>query len=106
VSEFEAKFAHWVILYRWWIIPGTILIMLAAAAGTQHLYFDSSYRTYFGPGNPQRVAFEELENTYVKNDNLMIAMTPPNGQVFTRGEPSHPCGNYRARLANTLLQPR
>jgi len=58
--------------------------MLIASAGSRHLQLDSSYRVFFGPDNPQRIAFEELENTYVKNDNLLLVVAPENGNIFTR----------------------
>jgi len=57
--------------------------MLIAAAGARHLYFTADYRVFFGPDNPQRIAFETLENTYVKNDSLMIVVAPESGDVFT-----------------------
>ncbi|MDP6737330.1 MAG: MMPL family transporter, partial [Nitrospinaceae bacterium] len=34
--------------------------------------------------NPQLVAFETLQNTYTKNDNVMFAVEPKDGNVFTR----------------------
>ncbi|MFT4563133.1 MAG: putative RND superfamily exporter protein [Gammaproteobacteria bacterium] len=84
MSTFEAQFATWVIRNRWRIIPCTVILLVIAISGLRHLYFDSSYRVFFGPQNPQRIAFEALEDTYVKNDNLVIAMAPANGKIFTR----------------------
>ncbi len=84
MHQFEAAFARWVVQYRWGIIPVAIFLMMVAAAGARHLHFTSNYRAYFGPDNPQRIAFEELENTYVKNDNLVIVIAPAGGEVFTR----------------------
>lgn len=57
--------------------------MLLAASGAKNLEFKSDYRIFFSPNNPQRVTFEELENTYVKNDSLMIVIAPPDANVFT-----------------------
>lgn len=84
MRQFEAAFAHWVIKYRWAIILIAMLAMVAAASGARHLYFTSSYRVFFGPENPQRIAFEALEATYVKNDSLVIVVAPPDENVFTR----------------------
>ncbi len=84
MRRFEAAYSSWVIKYRWVIIPCAVTLMLAAAAGLRLLQFESDYRIFFGPDNPQRIAFEELENTYVKNDNLLIVVAPANGDVFTR----------------------
>ncbi|MFT4583941.1 MAG: putative RND superfamily exporter protein [Gammaproteobacteria bacterium] len=84
MAGFEAQFASWVIRNRWRIIPCAVILMAIATTGIPHLHFDSSYRVFFGPDNPQRIAFEALEDTYVKNDNLVIAVAPGNGDVFTR----------------------
>lgn len=84
MRRFEAAYSTWVIRYRWAIVLVAGGLMLLAAAGMQHLQFESDYRIFFGPDNPQRIAFEELENTYVKNDNLLIVVAPANGKVFTR----------------------
>ena len=83
MHQFEAAYFAWVIKYRWAIIPITLILMLIAASGVKNLEFKSDYRIFFGPDNPQRIAFEELENTYVKNDSLMIVVAPPDANVFT-----------------------
>lgn len=73
-----------VIRYRWWIILSTILVVLAAASGGRFLGFSTDYRAFFSKGNPQLEAFERIQNTYTKEDNLMIALEPKNGKVFSR----------------------
>ena len=84
MQDFEAAFAASVVRNSWAIIILSVLAMLYAMAGVRLLQFDASYRVYFGPDNPQRVAFETLEATYVKNDAIVIAVAPGNGRVFTR----------------------
>ncbi|MBT6596183.1 MAG: MMPL family transporter, partial [Nitrospina sp.] len=42
------------------------------------------YRVFFSKDNPQLLAFETLQNTYTKNDNVMFAVEPKDGKVFTR----------------------
>ncbi len=39
---------------------------------------------FFSDQNPQLQAFEKLQNTYTKNDNVLIALVPKDGKVFTR----------------------
>ncbi|MGR9091320.1 MAG: efflux RND transporter permease subunit [Gammaproteobacteria bacterium] len=85
MHQFEIGFAQRVLSRRWWIIAITLVLVAAAATGGQHLHFNSSYRVFFGPDNPQRIAFEELENTYVKNDTLLIVIAPGNHNVFSNG---------------------
>ena len=73
-----------VIRYRWWIIAGTLALMMTAASGGRFLGFSTDYRAFFSKGNPQLEAFEALQNTYTKEDNLMIALEPKDGVVFSR----------------------
>jgi predicted RND superfamily exporter protein len=49
----------------------------------QNIKFTTNYRVFFGPDNPQLLAFDELEKVYTKNDNVMFIITPKDGDVFT-----------------------
>ena len=82
--ERKYGYGEWVIRFRWWIILATLLFVAAAASGARFLDFSSDYRVFFSKENPQLQAFDALQNTYTKNDNVMIALSPKNGQVFTR----------------------
>ncbi len=72
-----------VIRFRWWIIFATLVLVFAAASGARFLGFSTDYRVFFSEDNPQLVAFETLQNTYTKNDNVMFAVEPKDGKVFT-----------------------
>ncbi len=78
------SFAEGVIRYRWWIILSTLLLVGSAASGGRFLGFSTDYRAFFSKENPQLEAFEAIQNTYTKEDNLMIALEPKNGKVFTQ----------------------
>ncbi len=84
MREFELRFADWTVASRWWIILATVVLVGLAASGGRHLRFTTDYRVFFSPENPQRMAFEELEGTYAKNDNVMFVVAPAGGDVFTR----------------------
>ena len=83
-TDFKNEFGDWVIRFRWWIILFTITLVFAAASGVRFLSFSTDYRVFFSKDNPQLVAFETLQNTYTKNDNIMFAVEPKDGKVFTR----------------------
>ena len=84
MREFEAKYGGWVIRFKWLILLPTLAVILAAGSGGRLLTFTNDYRIFFGDDNPQMLAFEVLENTYSKNDNVMFVVAPADGQVFTR----------------------
>ncbi|MBT3923410.1 MAG: MMPL family transporter [Nitrospina sp.] len=77
-------FGSWVIRFRWLIVPATLFLVFAAASGGRFLGFSTDYRVFFSENNPQLLAFEALQNTYTKNDNVMFAIEPKDGKVFTR----------------------
>ncbi|MSR13188.1 MAG: hypothetical protein EXR86_01185 [Gammaproteobacteria bacterium] len=55
-----------------------------AASGLRVLEINNNHRLYFSPNNPQLVAYNELENTFVKNDTLTFVIAPGDGNVFTK----------------------
>ena len=72
-----------VIRWSWGIILFGTVILLFIASGARFLGFDNSYRVFFKPDNPQLMAFDALENTYTKTDNVLFAIAPKDGNVFT-----------------------
>ena len=73
-----------VISARWPIILASLLVVALAGSGVRHLTFTNSYRIYFGADDPHLKAFERLEQTYTKDDTVMLVIAPANGNVFTR----------------------
>ena len=84
MGELEAKFGSWVIKYRWLIIILSLLLVFAAASGGRFLVFKADYRVFFGKDNPQLLAFDKIEKTYSRNDNVLFILSPKDGKVFTR----------------------
>ncbi|MDQ7016984.1 MAG: RND family transporter, partial [Gammaproteobacteria bacterium] len=84
MDAFERHFANWVIAQRWWILLATLLIVIATGTGIGQLSFNNDNRVYFSKQNPQLLALEALENTFSENENVLIAVEPKDGNVFTR----------------------
>lgn len=83
MREIEAGFGPWVVRARWPILLVSLVIVGFCAAGMRHLHFTTDYRIFFSPENPERLAFEALENMFAKNDNVMIILAPRDGDVFS-----------------------
>lgn len=79
MDAFERGFGLWVVRYRWLIILLTLILVGLAASGGRHLYFTTDYRVFFSPENPQLLAFDSLEKTYSKQDNLMFVLSVKDG---------------------------
>ncbi|MFK5950834.1 MAG: MMPL family transporter [Methylococcales bacterium] len=69
--------------YSWWIIIFSILWVAGLAIGAKNLEFKSDYRVYFSKDNPQLLAFDAIQDTYSKSDNVLFVVEPANGNVFT-----------------------
>jgi len=78
------RYARAVIRWRWLVLALNAVIAVAAIAGLRHLEFRADYRYFFGPDNPELEAFERIENTYTKTDNVLFVLVPESGDVFSR----------------------
>ncbi len=79
----EEKIGNWVIRRRWWIILLTLVLVGLFGAGVRNLSFSNDSRVFFSDENPQLMALEALENTYTRDDNVLIVLAPGDGNVFT-----------------------
>ncbi len=82
MDRLEGNFSQWVIKYRAWVIGVSLLVLLAAGNGVQYLGFDNDYRAFFTDDNPELLAYDKVENTYTKSDNVFILIEPKTGDVF------------------------
>jgi predicted RND superfamily exporter protein len=78
-----AAYGEWVVRWRYGILLVTLVLVALAASGARFLTFKTDYRVFFSEDNPQLLAFEELQNTYTKTDNVLFVLAPKNGNVFT-----------------------
>ncbi|MBL1142301.1 MAG: MMPL family transporter [Proteobacteria bacterium] len=79
----EKSYPKWLLNHRWFVIFFCLVLVIAAASGGRLISFTTNYRVFFSEDNPQLLAFEALENTYVKNDNVLFVLAPENGNVFS-----------------------
>ncbi len=78
------RYAEFILRHKWKTVILSVLWILAMGTGLQHAAFTNDYRVFFGEENPQLIAFESLQDTYARNDNVMIVVAPESGDVFTR----------------------
>jgi predicted RND superfamily exporter protein len=75
--------AGWLIRWRWLLVILALATAGLAASGVRFLDFSNDYRIFFSKENPQLIAFENLQNTYTKSDNVLFTLAPADGDVFT-----------------------
>ena len=78
------SYTRWVIRWKYLVVLASIALVFAAAYGGQFLGFSNDYRMFFGEDNPQLIAFEKMQKTFNKNDNILFVVTPKSGKVFSR----------------------
>jgi predicted RND superfamily exporter protein len=78
------SYGEWVIRWRYLILVTTIALVATAAGGLRFITFKTDYRVFFSKDNPQLQAFEQLQNTYTKTDNVLFVLAPGDGAVFSR----------------------
>ena len=76
------KYANWVIRWRWWVIAGSVLVMLGFGAGLEKVQFSGDYRDFFNPADPQLKAYELVQNAYSNDSNALVVFAPDGGTVF------------------------
>ena len=83
IDRFAVALTRWVTGHRWLVILGSLGLAVAAGAGMGNLEFSTNYRVFFSKANPELRAFENLQNTYTKNDNFFFVLEPADGNAFT-----------------------
>jgi len=78
-----ARFTRWVIRRRRRVVVAALSLTAVAGAGTRHLGLSTDYRTFFSNDNPDLVAYEEVEDIYSRNDNVLFVIRPTTGNIFT-----------------------
>ncbi|WP_347989418.1 MMPL family transporter [Methylomonas sp. AM2-LC] len=77
------KYSELLLSNPWQVIVLTLMLTIASGYGIAFVHFKSDYRMFFSNDNPQLIAFETLQKTYVRDDNVLLVLTPNNGDVFT-----------------------
>ena len=81
MSQQNGSYGEWILKYRFLVLGLITSVTLIVATGIQFLYFDNDYRVFFGKENPQLKAFEQIQQTYTKIDNVNFAVDPISGKA-------------------------
>lgn len=76
------QYSKAIVRWRYLVVLVSTLLIFLAASGGKNLSFDTNYRIFFGEGNPQLQAFDKLQETYTKTDNILFMLIPEDGDVF------------------------
>ncbi len=77
------NYIRWIIAQRKWLVALLLFIVIVTSYGASKLTFTSDFRAYFGPENPELLAFEEMERTFSKQDTVYFYIHAKEGDLFT-----------------------
>lgn len=75
--------ANNLVRWRWLFAIMSLALVFTLASGARFLSFATDYEIWFSDDNPQYLDFSSIQNTYVKSDNVVILLTPKDGEVFS-----------------------
>ncbi|WP_298501961.1 MMPL family transporter [uncultured Maribacter sp.] len=82
-NNFVRKWGEFVAAKKWMVLILTLI--LALGLGSQgNMVFDGDYHVFFSKSNPELEAFDALQDKYTKDDNVVLVLSPENGNVFTK----------------------
>ncbi len=78
------RYTEWILKWRYLvIILALVMVGLIGSGAPKLMPFSNDYRVFFSDDNPQLNAFENMQNTYTKDDNVLFVVSPKDGNVFT-----------------------
>jgi predicted RND superfamily exporter protein len=84
MTQFTTSLVTHILGHRWLVIAISLTLFLLSSMGLTRLTIDSDLRVFFSKDNPQLLQLEAVENTYLKNENIIMVIAPKDNQVFTR----------------------
>ncbi len=82
-NAFAKKWAEFVIKFKWSVLITTLVLALGLGSKGA-MEFDGDYHVFFSESNPELEAFDALQEKYTKDDNVIIVLSPSNGDIFTK----------------------
>jgi predicted RND superfamily exporter protein len=74
---------RWLVYNPWKVVLVTLMLVIASGYGAKNIKLNADYRAFFSDDNPHLVSFEDLQDQYNKVDNVLIAIIPQQGDVFS-----------------------
>mgnify|MGYP000679577640 CR=1 FL=1 len=80
----QKPLAEILISHRRWFSFLSLIVCFGLLLGLPKLGFDSSYRVFFSPDNPQLLAYDKLNSEYASTDNITFIVTSRTENIYTQ----------------------
>ena len=77
-----SKYSERLLGIKWLAVILSLVVVFGMAAGAKNLFFNNDYRVFFSDTDPNLIAFDNLQDTYTKSDNVLFVIAPKDGVVF------------------------
>ncbi len=84
MDRLGARWGRWVASHRVATLVVVLVVAASASLGTRYVGFTNDYRAFFAGDDPHLIAFEDLQDTYTRNDTVLFVIAPQEDGVFTR----------------------
>ncbi len=84
LERFGRALGMWISRHPWTVVVLGLVTCLAGSIGLRDVSVSSDYRVFFSEQDPQKLAFDELEEVFTKTDNVVFVVKPAGGDVFER----------------------
>jgi predicted RND superfamily exporter protein len=76
------RLARWIVNHPLLIVLCSIIIVGLFSTGLSNITLNANYRVYFSDDNPHLKNFEVMQAAYERDDNVLIVVSPKEGDVF------------------------
>lgn len=78
------RYAQLIIRWRWLVVLlSALAIGVSLVSIKENIKFSTDYRVFFGPNNPQVLAFDKIEADYTKVDQISFIFAPEAGTILS-----------------------
>lgn len=78
-----ARFYDRLLSYRIVVLIATVLVTVLIGSGMGKLAFSNDYRDFFPADDENLLAFEQVQDTFVRTNNVFVAVRANDGNIFT-----------------------
>lgn len=77
------RIADYLIKYRLLLFIISVIFVAIASTGFSKLKYQADYKVFFAPDDPYLLAFEDLQDTFSRVDNVAFVIVPKNKDMFS-----------------------
>lgn len=82
-TRMNQRLAEFLVRYRLVLFLASVLFIAFSATGFSNFKYVADYKVFFAPDDPNLLAFEDLQDTFTRADNVAFVVQPQKDDVFS-----------------------